>query len=541
MSEENKERLTEGEVNDVLNVFNFLEFSRSYKDTYYQGLFTPELINQQMQQNTMSPLDISVDDLKRALQNPMSSESILRDYSTYLELTNMYYKRLLDYMSGLPAFNMTFDCINIEKESEYRSKEYKADLKEVEKFCTKFDYKDEFRKALRQSYRQGAFFGVLRDEEDSKYTLQELPIKYCKITGRHAYGDLFDFDMQYFAGISGVDINMYPKVFKKMYRRVFRRTTTKYDPAKNPDHRNSSFIYWHQCSPYDNFWVFKPSAELTTLLPYFSPLFDDISFTPVARKLQEDKFFIEASKMIVGILGFNKDTKTGQTPNQVNITPDVLGKFLGVARSGLNKQIGLTALPVENIETVEFDTSNSNVVSEQTKSVANQSVSSAAVLLNDTKLNVQQSKLAVAIDSNIVKAMYPMFSNFMEFFVNKNTKKYKFKFRFSDFDIPDDKADRQTKLSNMTKIGIVDFQYVARANDMDVFELKRSLQSSKNMGFDNLITDLLIPTSHFANNGSTSSSSNVSTGNPVGRPSNPNSDNENTVASLERDSNSLKE
>ena len=140
--------------------------------------------------------------------------------------------------------------------------------------------------------------------------------------------------------------------------------------------------------------------------------------------------------------------------------------------------------------------------------------------------------------------MYPMFANFIEYFINQLTKHYKFKFEFHDVDIPDDKEYRKATVKEMAQIGIVDFQEVARVYDMNVFQLKRRLQSSRSMGFDKEISDLLIPNLHFgiskslSNNSSKTSSG---TGNPVGRPSKPNSDNENTIASYERGSNELKE
>ena len=543
MSEQN-EKLTEQEVNDVLNAFDFLSFSRSYNSEYYGGLngyFTPDIINQQMQNINMNPIETTVENIIKALQNPKDSEYILRGYSMHLELNNMYYKRLLRYLTDMPCFNITWDCVNADKPSDFSSKAFKDDLKIVDDFLTRFNCKEEFQIVLRQILRQGVYYCILRDD-GVKYTLQELPAEFCKITGRHAYGILFDFDMQYFISQAGIDMDMFPKIFRKMYRDVYRQLDRDYDPAQRVDKRKSTFVYWHQCNPADGFWAFKNTPELATLLPYFSPLFPEIALTPVVRQLQEDKYFIEASKMLVGILGFNKETKSGQVANQVNITPSTLGKFLAVARKGLNKQIGLTALPVDKVETVEFDTNQTNLETEQTETVAKQSIAESSVLFHQDKLSVHESKLAAAVDANIVKSMYPMFANFIEFFVNRRTNKYKFKFEFHDVDIPDDKEYRKATVKEFAQIGIVDFQDVARVFDMNAFQLKRRLQMSKSMGIDKEITDLLIPNLHFGQQKiGTSTSTKIPTGNPVGRPSKPNSDNENTIASLERDSNGLKE
>lgn len=541
------EKLSEQEVNQVLNAFDFLAFSNSYNNTYYGvdlpiGYFTPDLINQQMQNINMNPAEATVDNIIKALNNPKQSEAILRNYSMSLELTNMYYKRLLHYLADMPCFNITFDCINAYDKKDYKSSDFKNDLKIVDDFLSRFDCKEEFKVVLRQLLRQGVYYCVFRND-GVKYTLQELPAQFCKITGRHAYGILFDFDMQYFISQAGVDINMFPKVFKKMYRDIYKQLDRNYNPSQPVDKRHSSFIYWHQCNPADGFWAFKAMPELATLIPYFAPLFPEIALTPVIRKLQEDKYFIEASKMLVGILGFNKDTKSGQVANQVNITPEVLGKFLGVARKGLNKQIGLTALPVDKVETVEFDTNSTNMEVEQTETVAKQSVSESSVLFHQDKLSVHESKLAAAVDSNIVKTMYPMFANFVEYFVNNLTKKFKFKFEFHDVDIPDDKEYRKATVKEMAQIGVVDFQDVARVFDKNIFQFKRSLYLSNSMGFDKEISDLLIPNLHFGQQkmNTSSTTTKLPTGNPVGRPPKPNSDNENTVASIERDSNGLKE
>ena len=542
-----EERLTEQEVNNVLNAFDFLSFSNGYRDTYYgynpnaTGYFTPDLINQQMQNINMNPIETTVDNIINALKNPKTNEEIIREYSMALELQNMYYKRLLHYLSDMPCFNITFDCVNIEKDSEYTSKNFKNDLKVIDDFLNRFDAKEEFKTVLRQILRQGVYYCVFRDD-GIKYTLQELPANFCKITGRHAYGVLFDFNMQYFISQAGVDINMFPNVFKRMLRSVYRQNEKDYDPAQKVDKRHSSFIYWRQCNPADGFWAFKTNPELATLLPYFAPLFPEVALVPVVRKLQEDKYFIAAAKMLVGILGFNKDTKSGQTANQINITPEVLGKFLGVARQGLSRQIGLTALPVDKVEKVEFDTDQQNLETAQTETIAKQSVSESSVLFHQDKLSVHESKLAAAVDANIVKTMYPMFANFIEYFINRRTKHYKFKFEFHDVDIPDDKEARKAMVKDNASIGIVDFQDVARMCDMNVFQLKRRLHLSKSMGFDKEISDLLIPNLNFGQQklGGNTGSSSINSG-KVGRPSKPNSDNENTIASYERSSNEIKE
>ena len=533
-----KETLTEKEVQQVLNTWDFLEFTNSYKNQYYNGgYYTPDTVNRQMQNISMNPVEATIEGIEKALKNPKDSEQILRQYAESLEIQNMYYKRLIRYNSDMPCWNLTFDVVNLEKESELNSKAYKADLKVLDDFCSKFDFKHEFSTALRQMLRQGVFYCVLRYDGE-RYTLQELPADYCMITGRHSYGLLFDFDMSWFIQNYGVDIDMYPRVFKKMYREVFKNISSDYNPAKKTNLRNSTYAYWHQTSPKDGFWAWKVSPEIATIIPYYSPLFPEMAMQPIVRGLQEDKYFVEASKLLVGILGMNKDNKSGNSNNQINMTPDILGKFLGVARQGLARQIGLTALPVDDIKAVEFDTKERNMLTEYIKNITDQSIAASASLLDDNKLNVHQSKLAAAIDENFIASMYPMFAQFVEYFVNSMTSKYKFRIKFNDMNTPDNRAERQNRFKSMTSSGFFDAQEFARTFDMNVFELNRRLSISNGFGFEKKISN--IPTLNNQGFGN-SSGGNSSQGRGRQAKSIYETDNDNTIASQARGTNELKE
>lgn len=527
-TEGQQEMLTVEQVNEVLNAWDFLEFANSYKSSYYNDYLTPDLVNQQMKNINMNPVNVTVEGIERALSSPKESEGILRNYAQSTELQNMYYKRLVRYIPDMAAFNITFDVKNIEKDSELNSKAFKDDMKILDRFCSRFNFKEEFQTVLRQLMRQGVFYGILRTEGE-KYTLQELPPDFCKITGRHDYGLLFDFDMQWFMNYAGVDINMYPKVFKKMYRDVFNKVSKSYNPAKPVDKRNSTFVYWHNCSPSDGFWAWKISPEVATIVPYYSPLFADISMQPVIRGLQNDKYFIEASKLLVGIIGFNKENKSGNVANQINITPDMLGKFLGVARQGLSKQIGLVALPVDDIKAVEFETADRNILSDYTSNVSKQGSASSDPLFSTNKLNTHQSKLAAAIDMNFLYSLYPMFADFVEYYVNSLTTKYKFKIEFNDANTPDNYGERKDAFKLMSSMGMVDIQQAARVCNLNPFDFSRRLSLTSTFGLDKK----LMPINQLI--GGQNANGGVS-GQP-GRPAKPDSDNDNTQASIARGSN----
>lgn len=170
------------------------------------------------------------------------------------------------------------------------------------------------------------------------------------------------------------------------------------------------------------------------------------------------------------------------------------------------------------------------------ENIASQSVASYNSLFATDKLNSHQSKLASAVDMNFVNALYDMFADFVEYYVNSMTKKYKFKIRFHDMYIPDQQAQVMSNFKDFAALGIVDVQMAARAYDMSPFELMRHLQMTKSMGFDKKLISLA---NAMNPNGNTKPTNTISTG-KVGRPANPLSDNDNTEASWDRGSNDLK-
>lgn len=214
----------------------------------------------------------------------------------------------------------------------------------------------------------------------------------------------------------------------------------------------------------------------------------------------------------------------------MNITPDLLGKFLAVARKGLNEQIGLVALPVDNIETVDFDVDDNNIVTDYIQALSQQGIASADVLMSNNKLNSHQSKLASAIDGNIIRSLYKSFADFIDFFVNSRTKKYKFHVSFHDINVPDDRAERENRFKTNAAMGIVDIQYAARVFDLNPFEFERRLAMSKASNFSNNLISLMSLNNQSANMQG------------VGRPkkSSAETDNDNTEASWARGSNELK-
>lgn len=521
--------LTSEELNTTLNYFD--TFSRGYMNGYGASALwkywwnTPQTINAGLQNINMNPVAPQGEiDISQALDSPKTSEQILRNYAAYFEIHSHLYKRILSFDSDLLAWNLTFDCYNASKE-DFTTNEFKEDLKVVDDFCSRFDVKD-FRKIVYQILRQGVYFGVFRDEADL-YTWQQLPSDRCVITGDSNVGKLFDFDFTYFLDATGSNIDMYPPVFKKLYAKLVRQIGDTYKPQGNINTRHSSFVYWINLSPKNNFFCFDLNNAMMTMLPYYSSLFEDMDLQPLMRSLEKNKAMIAAQKLLVGIIDTYENAKSGTVSNQLKITPEVMGKFLALARQALDESIGLTALPVKDTKVVDFTVEAQNRYTTYQRNISANALSSSASILTENKLNDFEAKLALTIDENFVKGLYSQFSRFLEYYINRKTKKFKFKFFFNDTNTNRDQNLRLENFTKLAQMGIVDINLYARATNQNVFQAQRALQYTKSLGLENELISLM------------SLNNQTKIGKEAGRPEDPDSTNESTVSTRESGVNNI--
>ena len=525
------QNLSQQEIDTTLMYFD--AFIQAFQDIrgggYYAALrnkyYTPELINQAIKNVNNNPqAPNSIEDISTALNNTNNSERVLRNYATYFEINNLFYKRLINFNSNLLSWNLTFDCINIEDESNFSSKEFKEDLNVIDDFCSRLDMRNEFRVIVNQILRQGVYFGVFRDEANF-YSWQELPSDYCQITGNSNVGKLFDFDFAYFINKAGTNIDMYPKIFKKLLNKIYHQLGDTYNPKGKIDSRHSSYCYWIDLSPKDNFFCFSLDDGLSTLIPYYSALFPDMFLQPMMRELEKNKAMISAQKLLINLLETYDNAKSGTVPNQYKITPKDVGQFMALVKQALGETAKAIAIPAKDAKIVDFNVEANNRYTNYQRNIAANAVSSSASLLTENKLNAFESELALNIDENFTKSLYGQFEIFLNYYINKRTKKFKFKFKFNDTNTKMDRIRRLELFKDLASMGIVDFNLYARTTDQNIFEALRAIKFTKSLGIEKDLISLM------SLNNQTKD---------TGRPE-VDSNNDNTIASDERGSNELAE
>jgi len=486
--EENEEILLE--EHEVYDMLQFAGAALGIPGT--AGAISIDLINAKMKDiSLLTTGDVTETQVSDALKLPKESERELQRISESFEITSPLYKRLLSYLGNIPAFDFTYVCENAD-EKDYKSSDkrsqYRKDFNIFKEFMQSFDYKQEFGKVVKELFRNEAYFSIFRTG-GKKFVLQELPSDYAKISGKFDYGLLFSFDYTWFG--TGVDIDMYPDIFKKTLRGLNKNAGVSYNPATSILSRSShSFAQWVDCSPIDGFWSFKLSPEVVTRIPYFSGMFPDIVQEATIRELQKSSYMAAASKVIAGTVPM----LSGKTKikDAISISPDILGKFLALIQSAINNTaIKVTASPLENMKGFDFK-SDPDIRSSYLRTVLGSAGSATNLLFaSDVKPNTVESMLSLAVDEILATSIYPQFDDFINWHVNRLTTKFKFKVKFEGSKFYPDKERRMEVAKDFAELGIVLPQKFAAAAGMSPFELDSQMEEARAQGWVDKLTPIL--------------------------------------------------
>lgn len=476
--------LTEAEVWDIL------KFAENFGiGNLYGNAMTPFLLNQRMQDISMSPMQATENSLLEAMKNPKGSETALMGFSEDFENNNQIYKKLINYLSDMASWDLTYTCTN-SKYEDYKSPSYNKDLDVVKDFIDSFDYKKEFRIALRQMIRNEAFFCTTRFDS-KRLLLQELPSSptYTMITGRWDYGLLYSFNFLWFL-LPGVDLRLYPRFFSEKFNEMWDGKQ-RYMPALPPSDRGeSSWIYWRDISP-DIGWSFKISPEIATRIPYFSAYFLDLIQMPLMRALQKNINMSAASRLLVGQIGTLSKDAGAKLKDAFNISPALLGQFLSLVKSAIGESMKVAAAPLDNLQAVSYPYEGSLYQNFIRTSLSTTGVNTNLLFTSDVRPNMFESQASLNTDEQFIYSLYPQFNAFLNYHINKRTKKYKFNFEFEGTHFFN---NRQMRLDNAIKLaaqGIVLPQKISAAIGMNPFTFQRQLEEARATGFTDNLTPII--------------------------------------------------
>ena len=476
------------------------------------GAFTPYSQNEIMKRiNITTNSSPDGKKIEEALSNPIENEGNLVSYSQSYYFSSLMYKRNQEYLANLPAFDLEISCMNAKPE-DYKTSRYKNDYEEIKKFINSFNYREQFKNITWSIVMNETYYGMFRELGD-KSVIQEFPSQYAMITGRFEYGLLYDIDMSWFQQ-GDVDINCYPDWIIKRYKEMFQKGKEKpYIPSNKINKRTGSFGLWTQADPDDGCWVFKFNPSHNLQIPFFSGMLPEMAAIPIMRNLQLNQSMAAARKLLVSSIPYLNEKKAASVANQLAIDADTLGKFIGLATQGLEAAIKVLALPTEDIKGVEFENTDNDTY-ETFMTVTSSLLSGGKVIFSTNEnQNAIESQFSIDIDRMLVKSIYPQFENFLEYYANKHTKKYKWSFRFVGTNDKFDREARQEQAFAYADKGVVLPNKIASSLGMNKIELERELEEMNASDF----IDKLRPMINIYTQGNvTENSSSINNG--AGRP-----------------------
>jgi hypothetical protein len=233
---------------------------------------------------------------------------------------------------------------------------------------------------------------------------------------------------------------------------------------------------------------FKYSPELATRLPYFTPLFSDLILQSLMRNLQKSANMAAASKMIIGqVPMLNRDAKAS-VKDMIAISPALLGQFLALVKSGISEAIKVASAPLEDMKGISFDSENEIYDSYLKTTLASSGVNTNLIFTSDIKPNVLETQLSLNVDEQMMTALYDQFNIFMNYFVNKYTKAFKFKFTFEGTQFFLNRQQRLDSAMTLFNVGIVLPQKIAAAVGMKPAQFRKHLEEAQATGFMDLLT-----------------------------------------------------
>lgn len=481
-------KLTEDEVIETLGALNKAFDLQEFSQSYHAGAYTPLMQNALMKEVNLNIINPDKDKIESALKDPTNNESSLISYGQSYYFSNIMYKRNIHYLATMPSFDLEITCTNAKKE-DYKSAAYKKDEQIVKDFLSQFDYRQEFKRAVWNMINQETYFCIFR-QLGNKSVLQDFPWKYSKITGRWEYGILYDVDMTYFLQPQ-VDLDMFPSCIKKKYNDLFiKNKQTGYTPSKPIDHRNGMFAMWAQTDPSDGFWAFKFTPQHNAQIPFFSAMLPEMALIPTMRNLQLSQSLAAARKLLTSSIPYLQEKKSASVSQSLAIDPDVLGKFIGLATKALNDAIKTVTLPTEDIKGVEFQNTDKDSY-KNFMSITSSLLSGGKMIFAPAgeKTNAIETQLSIDIDNQLVDSLYPQFSDFMNYWVNNKTKKYKFNFKFLGCSDYLSKTRRQEEAFAYADKGVVLPNKIATSAGLNKYELENQMIEAKETGFtDNLLS-----------------------------------------------------
>ena len=475
--------LTKEQVGDLVDFVSGLAYGEMY------GAWTPWMSNALLQDLNNDAKEATSKAVRRALADYRNSAETIQSYMEFMNYFDMLFAKTVKNYANALAMDLQYVCVNAD-ESDYSTDAYRRDKQKIDEFLLKFDYRGEFRKVIEQVLLHEVYYCWYRKTKwgnrgQMKFALQMMPQNYCMLTAMSDVCPLFDFDMSYFLQPS-VDIDAFDPAFKKYYRRVFDSADSMMDyrPTNAFDNRRGTYAMWTQTSPDDGAFVFKMNLSNFNTTPYLAPLLKNSITDDEVQQLQLDKDMNSAYGILAGMIQLYDGAKSGTVRNQFSIDLKTLGALMSKVKQGLSNTLKAVAMPTADNKFFQYEDKNPDMYTTQISSTAGVGSNVSRVIYSSDRMSNAEIEAGQNETYQTMKPLYDQFGKFMDFFANKLTKKYKWKFIFNGSTY---RSERQQRFDDVMKLAdrgiILDSSVYASLIGMNPVLFEKSMVASKHSGW----------------------------------------------------------
>jgi len=398
--------LTQEEQKKLMQRFSLLAFANLRKD------IIQDLINSKNE--SVIYKRYSKEKIVLILENPQRYEKEIRDLSGFIYLVSSHYRRLVDYYSTILLYNYSIipTKLSVLKPNK---KEYKASYYHVVNQCEKYNFKQEVTKAIKIAVRDGVYYGLCYETEDTFY-IKPFNNKYAKISSIEDGVFMFSIDMAYFTGKEHL-LSMYGDDIVKAYGEY--RGNAKNGTKGNKDKK------WYE--PKNGICLKVDDTDPVYSIPLFTGVVLSVLDIEDYKMLQKAKSENDNYK----VLSAKMDTDENGVPT---MDYEIAEKYYGQMAQNLPDGIGLLFSPFD-VKDFSFQSSVSadrNAVTDAEDQFW-QSAGVSSLLFGSTKATSSSSlTLSVKPDEAIAYAILQQFERSFNKKIKLMDLPYGFKVAFTN-------------------------------------------------------------------------------------------------------------
>lgn len=211
------------------------------------------------------------------LEAPQRNEREIRELSNFLYIISSHYRRLVDYFSNIMKYNYVVipTFYNDQKITDINIDDYRICYQNMIRECDKYNLKQESKKMIKTAIREGIFYGLYYETDDSFY-IKPINPHYAKVSHIEDGTFVFSFDLAYFSGKENLLAN-YDKEFENAYYKY---------KGKNGKQGNRS-LKWYR--PSNGICIKNDDTDPVYSFPYFTGLLMDLYDIDDYKMIQKAK------------------------------------------------------------------------------------------------------------------------------------------------------------------------------------------------------------------------------------------------------------